>query len=103
MRPQCGYFLGRQLKHKVVRKPCKVSLDLFVKSFGRHAVEDRQVSIEKNVLMSEDQNRFRNRIYPRRRSCIDARCHHETYESDQLHCQPGMMGDQSGNTGWLPG
>jgi hypothetical protein len=38
LRPQCGYFLGHQLKHKVVRKSCKVSLDLFVKSFGLGAM-----------------------------------------------------------------
>ena len=103
MRPQCGYFPSRQLKHKVGRKSCKVSLHLFVKSFGRYAVEGRQVAIEKNVLMSEDQNRLRNRIYAQRSSCIDSRCHMEPMnESNQSHCQPGMMDDQSQNTGWLP-
>lgn len=68
MRPQCGFFPGRQLKHEVDRKSRKVSLDLFVKSFGRHAIEGRQIAIQKNILTSEDQNGFRNRIYALRRS-----------------------------------
>ena len=62
MRPQCGFLLGGLLKHEVDRKSCKVSLVLFVESFGRHAIEGRQIAIEKNILMSEDHNGFRNRI-----------------------------------------
>lgn len=68
MRPQCGFLLGSQLKHEVDRKSRKVSLDLFVESFGRHAIEGRQIAIKKNILTSEDQNGFRNRIYAPRRS-----------------------------------
>jgi hypothetical protein len=101
VRPQCGFLLGSQLKHEVDWESCKVSLDLFVESFGRHAIEGRQIAIEKNILMSEDQNGFRNRIYAQRRTCIDRQCHHETYESDPLHCQPAMMGNQSRNTARL--
>jgi len=52
--------------------------------------------------MSEDQNGFRSRIYAQRHSCIDRRCHHEISESDQLYCQPEMLGAQSRNTAWLP-
>ncbi len=61
-----------------------------------------QVVIERDILMSEDQNGFRNRICSRRRSWIDPGCHNETYEFDQLHCQPRMLGNQSPNTAWLP-
>jgi hypothetical protein len=32
----------------------------------------------------------------------DPRCHHEAYESDPLHCQSTMIGNQSRNTAWLP-
>ncbi len=41
------------------------SLDLFIESFGRHAIEGRQVVIEKDILISEDQNGFGNRIHAR--------------------------------------
>ena len=102
MRPQCGFLLGCQLKHEVDRKSREVSLDLFIESFGRHSVEGRQVAIEKNVLISEHQNGFCNPIYTQRRTCIDPRCHHEAYESDPLHCQSTMIGNQSRNTAWLP-
>ena len=63
MRPQCGFLLGCQLKREVDRKSRKVSFYPFVKSFGRHAIESRQVAIKKDILMSEDQNGFRNSIY----------------------------------------
>jgi hypothetical protein len=80
----------------------KVSLDLFVESFGRRAIEGRQMAVEKNILTSEDQNGFRNHIYAQRHGWIDPRCHHETFESDQLHCQPQQMSNQSQNTAGLP-
>jgi hypothetical protein len=102
MRPQCRFLLGGQLKHEVDRESCKASLDLFVESFGRHAIKGRQIAIEKNILMSEDQNEFGNRIYAQRRTCIDPQCHHEAYESNPLHCQTAMMGNQSRNTAWVP-
>src|SRR5580700_5394877 len=102
MRPQCGLLLGCQLKHEVDRKSRKVALDLFIESFGRHSVEGRQFAIEKNILISEHQNGFRNPIYAQRRTRIDPRCHYEAYESVPLHCQPAMMGDQSRNTACLP-
>jgi hypothetical protein len=102
MRPQCGFLLGCQLKHEVDRKSRKVALDLFIESFGRHSVEGRQVAIEKNVLMSEDQNRFRNPIYAQRPTGIDPRCHRKAHESDPLHCQLAMMGNQSRKPAWLP-
>ena len=70
MRPQCGFLLGCQLKHEVDRKSREVSLDLFIESFGRHSVEVRQVAIEKNILISEHQNGYRNPIYTQRRTCI---------------------------------
>jgi hypothetical protein len=101
MRPQCGFLLGCQLKHEVDRKSRKVALDLFIESFGRHSVEGRQFAIEKNILISEHQNGFRNPIYAQRRTCIGSRCHCEAYESGPLHCQPEMMGDQSRNTACL--
>ncbi len=63
MRPQCAFLIDRQLKHEVARKSCEVSLDLFIESFGRHAIEGRQVVIEKDILISEDQNGFGNRIH----------------------------------------
>ena len=47
--------------------------------------------MEKNVLMSADQIRFRNRIYVQRRMGIDRQCHNEAYESDPLHRQSGTM------------
>ena len=50
MRPLCRFFLGRQLKHQVDRNSRKVSLDLFVKSFGRQSVESSKVAIQKIVL-----------------------------------------------------
>jgi hypothetical protein len=71
LRSQGCFFLCRKLKHEVDRKSLKVSLDLFVESFGGHAIEGRQIAIEKNVLMSEDQNGFRYRIYAQRRSWIN--------------------------------
>jgi len=102
MQPQCGFLLGCQLKHEVDRKSRKVALDLFIESFGSHSVEGRQVAIEKNILISEHQNGFRNPIYAQRRTGIDPRCHREAHESDPLRCQPAMMGNQSRNTAWLP-
>ena len=56
MRPQIFHLCGQELEHEIHRETLGVALDLFVETFGGHAVKFGQIGIENDLLLAEGED-----------------------------------------------
>src|SRR5690349_15574811 len=60
MRPQRPALLFGELKREIRRKPLLIPANLFIESLGRHAVEGRELCIQRHLSTTKNDNRTRD-------------------------------------------